>query len=51
MTLPWLPILALAIAPRLVAMLSLALSRSRELDADVGAVALTAIPWASRARS
>lgn len=43
-TLPWLAILALAIAPRLVAMLSLALSRSRELDADVGAVALTGDP-------
>lgn len=44
LSLPWLAILALAIAPRLVAMLSLALSRSRELDADVGAVALTGDP-------
>jgi len=42
---PWLAIAGLAVAPRLVSMLALALSRSRELDADVGAVALTGDPW------
>lgn len=43
---PWLAVLALVFAPWAVGMLSLALSRSRELDADVGAVSLTGDPLA-----
>jgi heat shock protein HtpX len=43
---PWLAVAVLVVAPWAVGMLSLALSRSRELDADLGAVALTGEPLA-----
>ncbi len=43
-TLPWLPILLLIFAPTLSALVQLALSRSREYEADLGAVALTGDP-------
>ncbi len=41
---PWLAVLVLVLAPWAVGALSLALSRSRELDADLGAVNLTGDP-------
>jgi len=41
---PWLPVLLLLFAPSLSGMLQLALSRSREYDADLGAVQLTGDP-------
>ncbi len=44
--LPWLGVAALLVAPQVVGLLSLALSRSREHDADAGAVALTGDPLA-----
>lgn len=44
--LPVLPLLALLAAPSLSALLQLALSRTREHDADLGAVALTGDPLA-----
>ena len=40
----WFGIALLCLAPLLMNVLALALSRSRELDADVGAVALTGDP-------
>jgi heat shock protein HtpX len=43
-TVPWLLILLLIVAPTLSALLQLALSRSREYDADVGAARLTGDP-------
>ncbi|HJL16287.1 MAG TPA: zinc metalloprotease HtpX [Sandaracinaceae bacterium LLY-WYZ-13_1] len=43
---PWLAVLVLVVAPWAVGMLSLALSRAREHDADAGAVALTGEPRA-----
>jgi heat shock protein HtpX len=43
-TLPWLPILLLIIAPSLSSLVQLALSRNREYEADLGAVALTGDP-------
>jgi heat shock protein HtpX len=43
-TLPWLPILLLIAAPSLSTLVQLALSRSREYEADLGAVALTGDP-------
>ncbi|MES9972139.1 MAG: zinc metalloprotease HtpX [Candidatus Thiodiazotropha sp.] len=43
-TLPWLPILLLLIAPTLSALAQLALSRSREYEADLGAAKLTGDP-------
>ncbi|PSJ20715.1 peptidase M48, Ste24p [Halomonas sp. ND22Bw] len=42
--LPWLALLAIAIAPTLSVLLSLALSRNREYTADLEAVALTGDP-------
>ena len=44
--LPWTAVLILVFAPMLSAALSLALSRSREYDADLGAVRLTGDPSA-----
>ncbi len=41
---PWLAVLLLIFAPTLTALLQLALSRSREFDADLGAVELTGDP-------
>jgi heat shock protein HtpX len=41
---PWLLVLVLIFAPTLMALLQLALSRSREYDADLDAVALTGDP-------
>jgi len=41
---PWLGILALLVAPTVAAMLQLKLSRTRELDADLGAAELTGNP-------
>jgi heat shock protein HtpX len=41
---PWLAIGLLMIAPTITALLQLALSRTREFDADLGAVALTGDP-------
>jgi heat shock protein HtpX len=41
---PWMAILVLLIAPTVAALLQLALSRARELDADVGAARLTGDP-------
>jgi heat shock protein HtpX len=41
---PWLPLLLLAFAPTLSALLQLALSRSREFDADLEAARLTGDP-------
>ncbi|MEJ2692120.1 MAG: zinc metalloprotease HtpX [Candidatus Thiodiazotropha sp.] len=43
-TLPWLPILLLIAAPNLSSLVQLALSRSREYEADLGAVELTGDP-------
>ncbi|MCU7947981.1 MAG: M48 family metalloprotease [Candidatus Thiodiazotropha sp. (ex Cardiolucina cf. quadrata)] len=43
-TLPWLPILLMLAAPTLSALAQLALSRSREYEADLGAVELTGDP-------
>jgi heat shock protein HtpX len=43
-TLPWIPILLLLIAPTLSALGQLALSRSREYEADLGAAELTGDP-------
>jgi len=43
---PWLSLLVLVAAPWLIHMMSLALSRAREHDADVGAVELTGDPRA-----
>lgn len=43
-TLPWLPILLLLLAPTLSTLIQLALSRSREYEADLGAVELTGDP-------
>ncbi|MGD8909539.1 MAG: M48 family metalloprotease [Chromatiales bacterium] len=45
-TLPWLPILLLMAAPSLSTLVQLALSRSREYEADLGALALTGDPMA-----
>lgn len=44
--LPWAAVMILVFAPMLSGALSLALSRSREYDADLGAVALTSDPGA-----
>src|SRR5690606_1341602 len=41
---PWLPVLVLVAAPTVGTLLQLALSRAREYDADLGAVALTGDP-------
>jgi heat shock protein HtpX len=41
---PWLPVLLLLAAPSISALVQLALSRSREYEADLGAVALTGDP-------
>ncbi|MEW8535420.1 MAG: zinc metalloprotease HtpX [Candidatus Thiodiazotropha endolucinida] len=43
-TLPWIPILLLLVAPTLSALAQLALSRSREYEADLGAAKLTGDP-------
>ncbi|WP_316367116.1 zinc metalloprotease HtpX [Candidatus Thiodiazotropha sp. CDECU1] len=43
-TLPWMPILVLLVAPTLSALAQLALSRSREYEADLGAAKLTGDP-------
>jgi heat shock protein HtpX len=43
-TLPWIPILLMLAAPTLSALAQLALSRSREYEADLGAVRLTGDP-------
>jgi len=43
-TLPWIPILLLIAAPTLSTLVQLALSRSREYEADLGAVAITGDP-------
>lgn len=43
-TLPWLPILLMIAAPSLSTLVQLALSRSREYEADLGAVTLTGDP-------
>ena len=43
-TIPWLPILLLISAPSLSALVQLALSRTREYDADLGAAELTGDP-------
>ncbi|MBT2969207.1 MAG: M48 family metalloprotease [Candidatus Thiodiazotropha sp. (ex Ctena orbiculata)] len=43
-TLPWFPILLMLIAPTLSALAQLALSRSREYEADLGAARLTGDP-------
>ncbi|MES9991831.1 MAG: zinc metalloprotease HtpX [Candidatus Thiodiazotropha sp.] len=43
-TLPWFPILLMLIAPTLSALAQLALSRSREYEADLGAAKLTGDP-------
>jgi heat shock protein HtpX len=43
-SMPWLPLLLLVFAPTLSALLQLALSRNRELDADVEAARLTGDP-------
>ncbi len=43
-TLPWVPILLLIAAPTLSTLVQLALSRSREYEADLGAVAITGDP-------
>ncbi len=43
-TLPWAPILLLIAAPTLSTLVQLALSRSREYEADLGAVAITGDP-------
>ncbi|MEW8029625.1 MAG: zinc metalloprotease HtpX [Candidatus Thiodiazotropha sp.] len=43
-TLPWIPILLLLAAPTLSALAQLALSRSREYEADLGAAKLTGDP-------
>lgn len=43
-TIPWLVPLALAFSPTVMALLQLALSRSREFDADLGAARLTGDP-------
>lgn len=45
-SLPWLGVALLLLAPRLVSLLSLALSRAREHGADAGAVELTGDPLA-----
>lgn len=45
-SLPWLGVALLLLAPRVVSLLSLALSRAREHAADAGAVALTGDPLA-----
>lgn len=45
LTLPWTAILLLVFAPTVSALLQLALSRTREYQADAGAVALTGDPW------
>jgi len=44
--LPWLPVLALLFAPTLSALLQLALSRTREFDADMDAAAISGDPEA-----
>lgn len=44
--LPWLPVLALLFAPVLSALLQLALSRTREFDADMDSVAISGDPEA-----
>jgi len=41
---PWIPLLLLLAAPTLSALMQLALSRTREFDADMGAVRLTGDP-------
>jgi heat shock protein HtpX len=46
--LPWLPVPLLLFAPQLTMLLQLALSRSREFDADLDAAGLTGDPAASR---
>lgn len=46
MHMPWLAIIVLVVAGWAVNLLALALSRARELDADAGAIALTADPLA-----
>lgn len=43
-TVPWAVVLALIFAPTAMALLQLALSRSREYDADLGAVSITGDP-------
>lgn len=43
-TIPWLPILLLLLAPTLSTLIQLALSRSHEYEADLGAVELTGDP-------
>lgn len=43
-SLPWLALLVLVLAPALSGLLQLAVSRSREYDADIGAVTLTGDP-------
>jgi heat shock protein HtpX len=40
-SLPWLPLLLMAVSPHLMTLLQLALSRSREYEADLAAVSIT----------